>query len=566
MIISKIKGISLNIKKLWSAKPLFAAAIVFFTVFSIYAIIYIPSDGISVIDDHFFHFRYASLLRDKGWEVVENFPWVHFSRTVTEHARFNVSLFHFALIPFTFIKNPILGLKISDIFWASLACSAFYYLLRKIRIKWALFYVFVLLSFPFFVNRILMGRAFVITPVLVFLELFLAIRKKYRLLFLLALFHAFWHQATYPFPLAIIGLVEISRYIIKQKFILKNIFAAALGTVAGMAFLPDFPANINVWGWTRYLVGLSSDIANGAGISAVEGTELSSASLLSFWLRSDMAILMLIISVALFVYYYLKDKGASENQEADRLTTWKIYTYPTFLFTFFSFSFSILFSGRFLDYYFVGTVFLLALVVQRVLEEEGKVVNSRIKNYVFSGIIIFFFVAFLNSFISLKSNIGQNDYTGIKNSAEWIGEKSSEGEVVFLFDWDNFPIAFFHNQKNTYTMGIEPGLLTYNQDLYWKWHNIFLYNYYCGLPKDCAEEKGNILESIGDNEEEMNEFNKKNSEKIINSIKKDFNSRFIISNSWSFDYLLKQNPDLIKDSFSYVSKSTRVTASAFELK
>jgi hypothetical protein len=566
MMKSRVKKMYLSVKNLWSAKPLFAAVVVFFIVFSAYAIIYIPSKGISAVDDHFFYFRYASLLKDKGWEVVDNFPWLYYSKVTQEHSRYPVALFNFAVIPFTLIKNPILGLKISDIFWASLACSAFYYLLRKIRIKWALFYVLILLSFPFFASRILMGRAFILTPVLIFWELYLANRKKYKILFAVSLFHILWHPLTFFMPVATVGLVEISRYIVKQKFVFKNIFVTGIGTVVGMSFFPDFPKNI--WLWIKTILIASGSIAGVPNMDKVEGSELSPVSLLSFWPRSDMAIFILMLSVAVFMYFYLKDrkfnffKGTQDN-----FGNWRIYTYSSFLLAFILFSFSILFSGRFLDFYFVSAVFLLALVLQRIFAEEDVIINSQLRKYIFFGVIVFFVTAFLSTFSSIKENTRRNDYEGIKESSEWIKERSSQGDIVFLFDWDNFPMSFFYNQKNNYTMGIEPKILMeYNSSLYWKWHNIFLYNFYCGLPKDCSEEEGALIKSFDNNQEKIDEFTKENSKKIIYSIKNDFKSRFIISNSSQFNSVLRQNPDLIDDSFSHVSELNGGVVSAFKIK
>jgi hypothetical protein len=566
MIKSRIQKVCFSIKELWSAKPFFASIAVFFIVFSIYAIVYIPSAGMSAIDDHFFHFRYASLIREKGWEVINNFPWVFFSKMAQEHVRYQISLFQFALIPFTLIKNSILGLKISDIFWASLACSSFYYLLRKIRIRWAFLYVLILLSFPFFASRILMGRAFILTPVLVFWELYLASKRKYKALFFLSFFHVIWHEATFFMPIGVIGLVEISRYIIRQKIFLKNVLVGALGTIVGMSLFSGFP--VNIW---YFLTGLISESGNGVSNSAMkmtEGSELSAISLLSFWSRSDIAVFAMTLSFAVFVYFYLKDRkdGVLEGQK-DNFGDWRTITYPAFLLVFLFFCFSILSNGRLLDFYFVGAVFLLALIFQRVSTEDQAVINIHLRKYIFSGIIIVFVMASLNSLSSIKESVRNNNYEGIKESSEWIKERSSQSEVVFLYDWDNFPIAFSYNQKNYYTMGIEPRMLSnYNPNLYWKWHNIFLYNYYCEFPRDCADDVTILMKSLGEDQDKIDEFRKENSQKIIDSIENDFKSRFIISNSYSFNDLLRKNSDLIKDSFSYKSNAYGENVDAFELK
>jgi hypothetical protein len=336
--------------------------------------------------------------------------------------------------------------------------------------------------------------------------------------------------------------------------------------VVGMLLFPGSLGSIHIW--IKSFFVLNKNLLLSPNLQFIEGTELLPINGFSFWQNSSILACIFVISVSIFLYYYLKDRKKDfQEDESKKYQEWRMFAYPAFLLSFLSFCFSVLISGRFQDFYFFAVSLFFALIMQRIFNDEALFIKINLRKFMLGGVVVFFSVAFLNGIFSQRNSFKFNDYDGLKNSSEWIAERSSEKEIVFLYDWDSFPISFFFNQKNYYTMGIEPkAILDYDPKLYWKWYNMFLYNYYCDRPEDCGDEKAKLVQSFGEDQQMIDEFNKGNSEKIINSIKKDFHSRFVISNSAIFDSLLKQNLDLIKDSYSYTSKSNGFTVSAFELK
>jgi hypothetical protein len=133
--------------------PLAAAGIFFLVSLGLYAGVYWGTLGISFQDDHFFHFKLAYLLRTEGFGILNNFDWIYLTKTAQEHLRYPISLFQIALVPFTFFKDMVLGLKVSDIFWASLSVSIIFYVLLKMKTKFPIFSMLVLLSsFVFFIS------------------------------------------------------------------------------------------------------------------------------------------------------------------------------------------------------------------------------------------------------------------------------------------------------------------------------------------------------------------------------------------------------------------------------
>jgi hypothetical protein len=205
--------------------PLAAAGIFFLVSLGLYAGVYWGTLGISFQDDHFFHFKLAYLLRTEGFGILNNFDWIYLTKTAQEHLRYPISLFQIALVPFTFFKDMVLGLKVSDIFWASLSVSIIFYVLLKMKTKFPIFSMLVLLSSFVFFFRMMIGRPLVLTVGLVFLEIYLASGKKYKQFFLVSLLHVLWHPSTLFFPIAIALIATLSQYLVEKKIRLKIIFS-----------------------------------------------------------------------------------------------------------------------------------------------------------------------------------------------------------------------------------------------------------------------------------------------------------------------------------------------------
>lgn len=63
-----------KIKLVWRTYPFVATLAVFVSLFILFSAFYIPASGISARDDHFFHFKFAELLRQQDWmpQIISN--------------------------------------------------------------------------------------------------------------------------------------------------------------------------------------------------------------------------------------------------------------------------------------------------------------------------------------------------------------------------------------------------------------------------------------------------------------------------------------------------------------
>ncbi|MBA4318281.1 MAG: hypothetical protein C0412_07760 [Flavobacterium sp.] len=530
----------------WKDYPFFASVCVFFLIFLFYLSSYLNSPGISYLDDHFFHFKYAYLIRTQGWEVVKNFNWI-----AVEPGRsgvYHLTLYNLALIPFTYIKDMVIGLKISDIFWASLSISSIYYAFRKFKITYPLFWIFVLMSIPSFAIRMLIGRALVLVPAFLMLEFYFAKEKKYGKLFLISLLHVAWHTSTFFFPLVITILIEVSRVLVGRKFFWKNIVAAIVGIFVGLKL-----TLYKMHGLFQGVLGVQFSTMQSVKNSSakIEGNELYPADIFKIMKVSEIFLMFLLIGFSIVIYYYI-DSKKKENTQADKENNFILYS--AFLFVLMSFSGTMLVSGRFYDFYFVSVVFLVAVIVAILIKNKMIVIETSLKKYILFGVIIFFAFANVRSFLDIKESIAKTDYRPAGEIANWIEDESSENERVFLSDWSSFPVAFFYNSKNVYNIGIEPrGALMANPSLYWKWYNMFVYGFYCDQQEDCFFQKKLFDEKISQvGDEQKKELKRESSKKIIESIKNDFGARYVIAGN-NFASIIELNPELIDD--SYIAKS-----------
>jgi hypothetical protein len=555
-----------KVRLFWNANPLVSSLAVFIVIFTAYYLSYMLVSGVSSLDDHLFLYRFAEIIKEQGFQAVNNFHWIRFSEFAGGKTPYSASLFNYLLIPFTFFKDKTFGLKISDIFWASLSLSIIYYVLRKMKINFAFLYILLLISINTFSMRIIMGRAVLVISGLIVAEFYLAVNKKYKKLFFVSLLHILLHQATFFIPLLISLVVEAVRYIHKEQPCWKNIWSSALAFIMGMAFYPNFPKNI--YRLAKTLLNLQSSVLSSQDMRLVEGAELFPKKINFILDSSPILLLAFFIGIAIAVYFYIRlKKGEPEITLRSSGNQNSVMLLSAFLLGLIFFAGSLMISGRFYDFYFPFAILLVAIVLKTLFENRQVIISAGTRNSMIIAICLFLIIPTSDALINSRQNTSRNDLAPWKEASEWIRDRSSDRDNVFLHNWSFFPVAFFYNQKNDYTTGAEPKLLLdYNPRLFWEWFNIFRNNYYCTLEKNCYEEEQAIIKSIGDDKDKQAEFEKKNSALMIKAIKQDFQSRYIFSNSPTFNGLLEKNQDLIADSFESKSEISGTVVKVFELK
>ncbi len=542
-----------RIKKHWDSRPLSALFVVFLILFLGFSVMYGYSAGDPLLDDHYFHFKYAYLLRTEGMDVVNHFDWIYLSGHGKEGgSRYAVTLYQISLIPFTYFDNWLLAIHIADAFYTSLALALFYYVLRKAHVQYPFFFIMAMFSSIYFIERLLYGRAFVLAIALVFLEMYFAVEKKYKLLFCVCVFHILWHQSTYFMPLFFVGIVEAARYLIEQKMFLKNAFSVILATVVGMAFFPGFPQSLFLWigNIINIQMNAQSHVQDVNSVS-IGGGEMVSKDFMNYFTDEKILLFLFVLACSSVISLYVLQKrsGISFLTSLDQKKL--IWIYALFMGMICMMAGSITISGRIFDF-FIPTVFILSAFLVTFFADTKKItVDHSLGVYMKFGVGMFFGILFLNTCINVYATAQQFDYMPAQQTAQWIQDHSSGRDKVFLHNWSVFTLMFFTNSHNIYSTGIEPmALKSFNEELYWKYYNIFKYNYYCDDSGDCGDTVMAIKESYKvASDEKKDKFEKDNGLRIIHSIKNDFDAKFIVSETEAFTKTIQQNPDLIEDQF-----------------
>ena len=537
-----------------------ATIFVFLLVFLIFSLGHAIFGKAPEHDDHYFHIKYAYLLRTQGWNVVDHFDWIYLSRGAENGGRYEVNLFQLMLVPFTYCRDLVIALQIADVFFASVIVTMFYAIMRKEGLYHALFFALLLVGITSVADRLLLGRAFVLTIGLVFVEMYYAIHERGKLLGMMSFLHVLIHQSTYFLPFVVVGIVEFSRYVMVRKVDLKNCLYTFFGVILGMAFFPGFPESLFLW--IKNLIDVQQYVSYTES-TALGGSEMVSKSLMMNSFEHMAIIIGCFVCVAVFSHIWKSYGDDLRNRGNNMHMIWML---ALCVLTVVFFGGSIFVAGRLYDYVLPSLIMLMAFVITTLVHVQ---ILSH-KSIMDRGFTLLLWVILCGmgtfSFMHVYTESRAFDITPILQAGRWIQEHSTKGEKVYIHNWSYFTVLFFANHDNVYSMGIEPSTLKrYDESLYWKYHNIFAYKYYCETKGDCKEELRNELQVKRKTVDARNQFKKENSERIITSIKNDFGAQIIFSNSDEFSGMIALSPEMIKDRYDTQSADGEMRYTVFIL-
>ncbi|MEI6288442.1 MAG: hypothetical protein WCP18_02590 [bacterium] len=486
--------------------------------------------------DSFYHTKMAVLMTEQGIiKDFNNLPFTIFQNYYIDHH----FLYHVYLMPFVYFLPPLAGAKLGQTILTSLLILTFFWLLKKLKIKWAFWFTLLLFSAPAFVFRISLVKAQPLSIIILLLGIYFILSKKYRSLFCLAFVYVWtydgwfllliismlyifinsWQLTTYHYHKKwldnILTCIKLKKKTQIKNFIItwiKNCFspdnlklfsAVFLGLLAGIIFNPYFPQNLDFFYVHILKIGLlnfNNPIAVGAEWYPFTAWEFVKA----------MAIIFIIFIISGMIF----------------LNRWKKFGLATKYLASIAFLFilSAVKSRRNIEYFipmavlFSATVFTAGFKIKEVrrdLQQIKKILylkeiwSSRFLKYFLSAVI---FTSLLAGIIglaitektSISSGYGLNY---LQNASNFLQQNSQAGDIVFHNNWDEFPILFYNNNKNKYIIGLDPTFLYYqNPDLYYKW---------------------------------LDTINGKNPDEVYNIIKNDFQAKFVL--------IAKRNQKMLKN-------------------
>lgn len=437
--------------------------------------------------DGFYHITHAKIYRERG-PLYSEFPWTQFS--VMKDLKADIWWgFHLFLIPFTFIKDGILGIKLAGAFITFLTLAGFYWVLKRLKILWPLLWTLIFaVASPDVMYRLTMTRPHNLSLALTLMIFALMLTSgKRAMLIILGAISSFLHIALGWLPIFAALVSNLVFKIRREPMQWKNVLYLALGSAIGL-FARSNPLAVLKLAYTQ-VVGIM--IAKANNIPLTFGRELKPHA---FDLLLRNALPTLVILTTAFIFYRISSQRI-HNSESEKLKSTlfaSLIISTIFLFV------SALVARRSYDIFagfsIIAAASALTLYINSREIIKQRPVYQKFRRIIISSLIIAIGLLGLNSTpVFIQYNEKAWVPTHLKESAEWLKQNSQPGEVVFHTSWDQFGSLFFWNQHNYYINGMDPIFMyAYNPSLYWKTHFMFTtdeaYNQTCGRIRCTAEE------------------------------------------------------------------------------
>lgn len=409
--------------------------------------------------DSFYHAKMAVLLSEG--QVLHQFPWLQ--ETALKDAFVDHHfLYHLLLVPFITLLNPLTGVKIATVLFASLLVLAIYWLFKQFQVKYPFLFIgFLLVCQPWLFRTSLVKAPAVFLIVLILAFYFLA-HQKWLALFLIS-FAAVWLYAGWPLLLVLVVLYALVNWLLekvrKEQFIWykvkdllkkkktvawQGVAYSASGILAGLVINPYFPNNLKFYFEQIIEIGL----INYQKVIAVGG-EWYPYGLLN--LISDASLICALLVVSLLLFFLTIKKQS--------IYSW---VFGVLALAFFILTLK---SKRQVEFFAPLSVMFAAFCFNDYFR---KLSAFRLRALMSMGWQAFFAVSLLvlgagfvmqipNDLLKAKQGLAHGwPLTHYQKSAAWLKNNALPGAIVFNADWDDFPALFYYNSQNYYLTGLDP--------------------------------------------------------------------------------------------------------------
>ena len=129
-------------------------------------------------------------------------------------------------------------------------------------------------------------------------------------------------------------------------------------------------------------------------------------------------------------------------------------------------------SRRYVEYFIPVSVCFSALSLNiywdLYKEKLNKFLTWRYVRLLLLIIILTLCPVFFRDLEAIKISYSKGfSFNKFAQAADWLKEHSQQGDIVYHGDWDEFPLLFFHNDKNYYIVGLDPTFMyEYDKDMH----------------------------------------------------------------------------------------------------
>ena len=443
----------------------------------------LQNNAIFADPDSFYHARMAVLTSEQA--AIRHFPWLPFT-TLGHHYIDQHWLYHVFLVPFVKILDPLAGIKLATVFFASILITVAVWFLIKQGLRHAWVWGLVLLAATPFTFRISLAKAPSLSLATLMIGIWLMFSKRKLWTFLIAWFFVLLYGgflvliAAAGIFLVVNAIYDLIKYETKPGLLkslsskpwwtwsgLKHyqplqVFLCALaGAAIGLVANPFFPNTFNFIWEQAIQIGLVN-YRNVIGV----GGEWYPYGFTEFIGNNVVVVAPFVIALIL----------AFINLRKTTVKSWTLVTLAIF-FTVFTLK-----SRRYVEYAVPFLALAAAVVIHEVVQKadwqkaKSIFLNQWQEHRILTGLLVLYivlsvpFVVFRDqrtNYYNLKSGINATHYKAV---GTWLTEHSQKGEVVFHSDWDDFPVLFYYDTVNAYIAGLDPTFLyRQDKDRYWAW-------------------------------------------------------------------------------------------------
>ncbi|MBI2052563.1 MAG: hypothetical protein HYT38_02745, partial [Candidatus Sungbacteria bacterium] len=407
--------------------------------------------------DGYYHIRHAWIYATQGI-FNSAFPWLQYS-VVGQLGTDIWYGFHIFLIPFSLLGDLLLGLRLAATVITFAALAGFYTILKKLEIRWPVFWTLLFFfSAPDVNFRLLMVRPHILTFILV-LTLFYALVKNRsgKLIFSLSAGVAFIHLAMAWLPILMAIIVNGTQKIVGGKWEIKKNLAGAAGLIVGWLARPEPFSAIKL----AYIQVVQLAIEKFNNTPLRFGVELRPGNRLSVVINEILPVAFLIMLAVISLILLIKKHGG--QMEKTRKVIMGSSLAISIIFGFITYGVA----RRAADIWIGFGLVFVGLAISIFYEHYAGVFNKlKIKLVVLASILLLGFTANTLRFtLDYFKNLPPTN--AFQESADWLKTHTRPGDIVFNIHWDNFPSLFFWNQHNYYINGMDPIFeYAFNKNLY----------------------------------------------------------------------------------------------------
>lgn len=439
--------------------------------------------------DSFYHFRHAALYAEKGL-LLKPFPWLAYSII----SRFSSDIgygFHLLLIPFTFLRDPVLGARLAAVFEAIAVLVMVYAVARRHRMRYAAAWPFMLFFLgPPIPYTFAMTRPQTLTMGFAALLLSYLVKGSPWGVLLSSLALSFFHLNISPIIPAIVLVAGVVKGLNEKAWEWRKWLAALLGIVVGWLARPNPLGTAKL----EYVQVLVHAVVRQKRIPLLFGREWlpitanDAISLFGYFLAIWVVLMVVFVAAAVRKHdrrvgcgaerraVVREDQGEAGDKPGPAEGT---LLWSSFLLSLAFFAVTVLNTKRATPLWAVFAVIFAAqaftsfVAVHRTRAREFPSRDTRLVLSLLMAVLFALMVWEVVNQQMLQGRWMSGNAYRMRAASEWVRDHGRPGEIVFNVDWGMFPELFFWNARSYYVSGLDPLFLyAYDQRLYWKAHHL----------------------------------------------------------------------------------------------